>query len=105
MGVFMAFYVSSKTGNWLLGVANFICVLLLVFYSISFKKKLLIGNVLISILTAWVILVLYIGELRVKVWNWTPEFKAAYTQKMAQLFKLAGYLCWVCIYYFAHKRK
>lgn len=38
--------------------ANFGCVAALWFYSTTFKKKMLSGNVIISFLTAWVILVI-----------------------------------------------
>jgi 4-hydroxybenzoate polyprenyltransferase len=38
---------------------NFACVMLLFFYSSHFKRKMLIGNLVISALTAWVILVIY----------------------------------------------
>jgi 4-hydroxybenzoate polyprenyltransferase len=44
---------------WYLVVANIICVVLLWFYSTSFKRQLLIGNIVISVLTAWTILVLF----------------------------------------------
>ena len=45
--------------KWYLVLANIFCVALLWFYSTSFKKKLLSGNVIISLLTAWTVLVLY----------------------------------------------
>src|SRR5213075_3247738 len=48
--------------NVFIGPSNICCVLLLWFYSTTFKKKLLIGNILISLLTAWVIGVLYLAE-------------------------------------------
>lgn len=57
MGVAIGFYIDFKTEIYLLGVANVFCVLLLFIYSISLKKKLLSGNIVISLLTAWVILV------------------------------------------------
>ena len=44
---------------WYLIVANVVCVGLLWFYSTSFKRQLLIGNVVISLLTAWTILVFF----------------------------------------------
>ncbi len=56
-----------------------VCVLLLWFYSTTFKKKLLIGNVLISILTAWVIGVLYLCEFRLHRFV-DPEFHGALSQ-------------------------
>jgi 4-hydroxybenzoate polyprenyltransferase len=65
IGVLLAFYLSWKLKNPVIGFANFGCVLLLWLYSNSFKKKLLIGNLLISLLTAWVILVIYFAELSI----------------------------------------
>jgi 4-hydroxybenzoate polyprenyltransferase len=64
IGVMLGFYVSWKLHNVLVGLTNLVCVALLWFYSTTFKKRLLIGNIIISLLTAWVILVLYLCELR-----------------------------------------
>lgn len=58
-GVALSIYFSWKTGNWIIAIGNTCCVFLLWFYSTTFKKKLLAGNIIISALTAWVILVLY----------------------------------------------
>jgi 4-hydroxybenzoate polyprenyltransferase len=44
-------------------LANAIVVLLLWLYSTSLKKKLLIGNILISALTAWTILILFFAQV------------------------------------------
>jgi 4-hydroxybenzoate polyprenyltransferase len=44
---------------WYIILANILCVGLLWFYSTSFKRQLLIGNVVISLLTAWTILVFF----------------------------------------------
>lgn len=49
--------VAVGRGHWYLVVANLVCVVLLWFYSTSFKRQLVIGNVVISLLTAWTILV------------------------------------------------
>jgi 4-hydroxybenzoate polyprenyltransferase len=62
LGILISFYVGWKINNLLLGVVNSVCVLLLWFYSTTFKKQLLLGNIIISLLTAWVILVLYFCE-------------------------------------------
>ncbi len=64
LGIGISFYLSLKLRNIFIGPANLLCVLLLYFYSTTFKKKLLIGNIIISLLTAWVILVLYVCEFR-----------------------------------------
>jgi len=57
-GIILGFYIDWKTKVSFLGLANFACVALLFVYSISLKNKLLSGNVVISALTAWVILVI-----------------------------------------------
>ena len=58
--IIIGFYIDSQTPVFWLGFSNTICVLLLFGYSISLKKKLLVGNVLISLLTAWVIFVCFL---------------------------------------------
>ncbi|MBL7697583.1 MAG: geranylgeranylglycerol-phosphate geranylgeranyltransferase [Chitinophagaceae bacterium] len=58
IGVLIGFYVGWKTHVFWLGFANLGCVLALWFYSTTFKKKLLAGNVIISLLTAWVVMVI-----------------------------------------------
>ncbi|MCO6497643.1 MAG: geranylgeranylglycerol-phosphate geranylgeranyltransferase [Chitinophagaceae bacterium] len=59
-------FVSAFAGLWLrnmyVPVINSGVVLLLLFYSALLKKKFLIGNVIVSLLTAWVVLVLSISE-------------------------------------------
>src|SRR5579885_1299162 len=45
--------------KWYLVTANIFCVALLWFYSTSFKRKAVIGNLIISLLTAWTILFLF----------------------------------------------
>jgi len=56
-GVVLGFYVGWKAGVIWLGIANLGCVAALWFYSTTFKKKLLAGNIIISLLTAWVVMV------------------------------------------------
>jgi 4-hydroxybenzoate polyprenyltransferase len=45
--------------KWYLILANIACTALLWFYSTSFKRKFLIGNIVISVLTAWAVLILF----------------------------------------------
>jgi 4-hydroxybenzoate polyprenyltransferase len=49
--------------KWYLILANMICMALLWFYSTSFKKKLLIGNIVVSVLTAWTILIIFFSKV------------------------------------------
>ena len=59
-GLFLTALFSAKTRNFLPFLFNIGAVLLLWLYSTSFKKQLLVGNVVISLLTGWVVLVLYV---------------------------------------------
>jgi 4-hydroxybenzoate polyprenyltransferase len=63
-GVAIGFYLDLTTRVTLLGFSNLICACLLFIYSISLKKKPLSGNILISLLTAWTVLVVTWCEVR-----------------------------------------
>jgi len=67
IGVLLSLYVSWKTGLWYIVIANLGCVFLLFGYSVSLKQKLLSGNISISLLTAWVVLVLCLSEFRLSL--------------------------------------
>lgn len=82
IGVLLAVYVGWRIKNILLPMANFLCVALLWFYSTTFKKKLLIGNVIISLLTAWVIGVIYFCEVNVFLLQ-----DALYNHAISRVFK------------------
>ena len=82
LGVLLGFYVSWKLRNPIVGLGNMGCVILLWFYSTTFKRRLLIGNIIISLLTAWVILVLYVCEFHV-------TGNADYRNILSRLFKYA----------------
>jgi 4-hydroxybenzoate polyprenyltransferase len=49
--------------KWYLIAANIFCVALLWFYSTSFKRQLLTGNIVISLLTAWAILIVFFSKV------------------------------------------
>ncbi|MDX1938150.1 MAG: geranylgeranylglycerol-phosphate geranylgeranyltransferase [Flavihumibacter sp.] len=87
IGVVLAFYVGYKISNLLLGVLNLICVLLLWVYSTSLKKRLLMGNIVISLLTAWVVLVIYFCEFNAV--KWLDAASAGYQHYLQRLFRLA----------------
>src|SRR5436190_8400668 len=62
IGVLLSLYISWTTGLWYVVFANLACVFLLFGYSVSLKRKLLSGNILISLLTSWVVLILCLSE-------------------------------------------
>lgn len=64
LGLLLTAIVSRFLDNLLLLLLNIIAVILLWFYSTLFKKKVLIGNIIIATLSAWVVFVLYIAELQ-----------------------------------------
>lgn len=65
LGVTLGFLVAWKTGQIYLGLTQVICSLLLWFYSTSFKRQVLIGNVVISILTALSVVVVGFYEKQI----------------------------------------
>lgn len=89
-GILLGFYVSWKIRNPVVGLANLGCVILLWFYSTTFKKKLLIGNVIISLLTAWVILVLYVCEIQFAIFR-DPGFHQGFARAFKFTMLYAGF--------------
>jgi 4-hydroxybenzoate polyprenyltransferase len=67
VGLVLSMYVGYKLRNVFIPLFNFLAIMILLVYSSTFKKKLLIGNILISLLTAWVILVLTLAEYRFRI--------------------------------------
>lgn len=63
VGILLSLYVAWHTRLWYILFGNILCVALLFGYSVSLKRKLLWGNILISLLIAWVILVLSLSEI------------------------------------------
>lgn len=61
-GLLLTIYALPVNQYWHLLLANIFSVFALWFYSTTLKKKLLIGNVLISLLTAWVIGILFFAK-------------------------------------------
>ncbi len=84
LGMLVSFYISWKLNNWAIGIANAGCVFLLLVYSTTFKKKLLIGNLIISLLTSWVILVLLVVE-----WRFPANAGPGLQEAMGRLFKVS----------------
>jgi len=62
IGVVLTFIAVPFRQLWYLVLANMACVALLWFYSTTFKKKLLIGNIIIALLTAWTILIIFFSK-------------------------------------------
>ncbi|WP_109697282.1 geranylgeranylglycerol-phosphate geranylgeranyltransferase [Chitinophaga deserti] len=64
-GVSIGFLVAFKIGQFYLGFIQVICTMLLWFYSTSFKRQVIIGNVVISLLTALSVVVVGFYEKQI----------------------------------------
>lgn len=62
LGIVFTIFALRGWKNWYLVPANIACVALLWFYSTSFKRKVLVGNLVISLLTSWTILVIFFSK-------------------------------------------
>lgn len=69
---------------WHIHLANLFSILFLWFYSTTIKKKLLIGNILIALLTAWVIGVVYFSKFTIAELLYASKI----TSKDLRFFKL-----------------
>jgi len=68
--------------KWYLVLANILCVALLWLYSTNFKKSLLTGNIVISLLTAWTIFIIFFSKVSL-----SDAFGEGYTSQH-KLFRL-----------------
>lgn len=66
LGIYFTVFALPFSDFWHLVMANMFSVVFLWVYSTSLKKQLLIGNVLISLLTAWVIGILYFSKYPIR---------------------------------------
>ena len=86
IGLMISLYVSFKT-SFIIIIANILCTLLLWFYSTTFKKQLLSGNIIISLLTAWTVLVLYFAANH--TYNFSSGLSPDIFAAMKRIFKFA----------------
>ncbi|MCX8020313.1 MAG: geranylgeranylglycerol-phosphate geranylgeranyltransferase [Chitinophagaceae bacterium] len=85
-GILLSVFAFPFPEKWYLILANILCVVLLWFYSARFKKMLLIGNVVISLLTSWTILVLFFSKL-----SFRDAFEADHSRFFRIAFLYAGF--------------
>jgi 4-hydroxybenzoate polyprenyltransferase len=67
LGLFFTVSALPIAEYWYLVLGNLASIILLWFYSTTFKKQLLIGNVLISLLTAWVIGIIFFSKYLLRI--------------------------------------
>lgn len=94
IGVAIGFYIGWKLNIFWLGLMNFFCSVLLFVYSTSFKKQLLSGNIIISLLTAWSVVVLGLATFYIVMIN--PEtYPLTENSKLLRLTILYGAFAFV----------
>ncbi len=87
IGLVLSLYVGYKISNISIPVFNLVSIVALWLYSTTLKKKLLIGNIVISLLTAWVIMVLAVAIYRFSyIDSVTHEFVATQLLKLSILY-------------------
>ncbi|MGX5817478.1 geranylgeranylglycerol-phosphate geranylgeranyltransferase [Chitinophaga lutea] len=84
-GVSLGFLVAFRIGQFYLGFVQVICTILLWFYSTSFKRQVLIGNVIISLLTA--VSVVVVGFYERQIYE---SFEAIMSPEGRKLIKIIG---------------
>jgi len=84
-GLAFSIGVSLSTGNAIITVLNTLAVVVLWLYSTKFKRQLLAGNIVISVLTAWVILVIYVTEAAT---GW-PLYGKSQSNYLSEIYKPA----------------
>ncbi|ATL49501.1 ubiquinone biosynthesis protein UbiA [Chitinophaga caeni] len=84
-GVSLGFLVAMQVGQFYLGFTQVICSLLLWFYSTSFKRQVLIGNIVISVLTALAVVV--VGFYEKQIYH---SFEAIMSKEGRTLIKIIG---------------
>lgn len=62
IGIFVSTISFPFNQYWHIHLSNLLTILLLWFYSTNFKKQVLIGNIIISLLTVWSIAVVYFSK-------------------------------------------
>lgn len=72
--------------QWYLVLANAVVVVLLWLYSTSLKKKLLVGNILIALLTAWTVLIIYLQQIAHRPFILSPTGNESLFTKITLLY-------------------
>ncbi len=66
LGIYISTIAFPFQSYWHIHLSNLLTILLLWFYSTNFKKDFLVGNIVISLLTAWSIAVVYFSKYTIQ---------------------------------------
>ena len=87
LGIVLGMYAALKTGYLRLAIFHFTAAILLWFYSTHLKKKLLIGNIVVSLLTASVTFMPFVYEMGV-MQKLDQGFILTYSYAVLSIFKI-----------------
>jgi 4-hydroxybenzoate polyprenyltransferase len=82
IGLALVFFVAWKIGQWKLSIVHFFAAGALWFYSVQFKRELIVGNVLVAVLAGLVPLIVGIYEIPLLIKTYGAEVTAYF--KMAR---------------------
>jgi 4-hydroxybenzoate polyprenyltransferase len=91
LGIIISFYISYvvKDAYFIIGIINLICVVALWVYSTTYKRRILVGNLLISVLIAWAVLVIFCAET-LYLWQVPSDVEMQYAPLFTKLFRVAA---------------
>jgi 4-hydroxybenzoate polyprenyltransferase len=87
VGLLLGVYCSLKAGYLRLSIFHFSAAILLWFYSTHFKKQLLVGNIVVSLLTASVSFMPFVFEMGL-IQKLNPAFRNEHTAVILSCFKV-----------------
>lgn len=87
LGIFIGMYAALKTGYLRLAIFHFVAAFLLWVYSTHLKKKLLIGNIVVSLLTAAVAFMPFVFEMAI-MQKTNPAFIHTYSHAILSALKV-----------------
>lgn len=74
IGILLALIVARKAGHYSWLLLQLCCTILLVFYSTTFKRQFITGNLVVALLTAFTIVVLMVYETGIHYYLFNPYF-------------------------------
>jgi len=92
LGVLIGVYTALKTGYLRLAIFHFLTATALWFYSTHFKKQLLVGNIVVSLLTASVPFITFVFEIAY-LQKTIPEFSGHYMPVILSASKITLMFC------------
>jgi len=92
LGVILGAYTALKTGYLRLAIFHFLTATALWFYSTHFKKQLLVGNIVVSLLTASVPFITFVFEIAY-LQKTIPEFSGHYMPVILSASKITLMFC------------